>query len=137
MLKNLNEIPNAELIEMRAKFRTLAKSAKIESASRENRLSNRLERQDEDATVLSHLEAAVADAKGIRDDLVSGGYSDSVDKQDKAIEEAETRLKDYLSSSSAISNENAYVEQGAVDEASYMSQYWTDLVAAIDAILVD
>lgn len=131
----LNDLTADELQYVRSKWASEITELDKEKARKQERLTSKLESQEDDAAVKATLAADLAHAQSVRDVLIANNADAAlIAAQEAVIAEKQAELSSYGLSSSYVSPTDAILQQMDLDELAFAAQKRVERIAEIDAI---
>lgn len=126
----------ADLAYLKRKFINQIEELDIEIGTRQARLDNRLERQEEDATAKATLDQQLLSAQNMLAALESHNETAELIAEAEALVQArQTAVNNHKVSYNLVSDREAQLVLIELDEMEAAKVLRTDRIAAIDAIL--
>ncbi len=134
-MKNLNEMTAEQRLYLKQKWSAESTELDREIIRAENRLTNRLQRQELDQDEIDSLTVDLANAESLLNHLNStSAPQDMIDKQQAVVDKLNTQLDNESKGSNALTDTEAYLQQASIDELRLQKQYREDKIIEIEAI---
>lgn len=135
-MSSLTDMSTADLAYLKRKFINQIEELDIEIGTRQARLDNRLERQEEDATAKATLDQQLLSAQNMLAALESHNETAELIAEAEALVQArQTAVNNHKVSYNLVSDREAQLVLIELDEMEAAKVLRTDRIAAIDAIL--
>lgn len=133
----LSELTQEGLQYVRSKWVSQAKDLEKERARKLDRLTDRLDNQEEESDAQTTLETNLVSAQEVHDELVSSNATaSSITYQLSVIEELNAKINSYGLSTSYVSKADARIAQMELDELEFAINQRQARITEIDALLV-
>lgn len=133
---DLSSLSSEQLLYLKQKWSTEKRELELDHARAAERLATRLDRRSANAEEVAAMEARLSQAQTLLQHLqTTSAPAELITAQQAEVDNLQTEYDTQSVGSGVLTNEEAVLQQVAVDELDLRKTYREDKIAEVDALL--